>query len=117
MDVAVSVFFVELVAPLNPFLEGLFKPLPVLCTNGFTHGMKMRLDETVQVLSELRPESSTYSEPGDDLVELVLRQLPVKRLRARVEHVMPFSDLFHQMRHTVLRLGWLSEAKVCACLL
>jgi len=47
MDEGVSIFFVKLVAALNTFLEGLFKLLPVLCTNGFTHGMKVGLDEPV----------------------------------------------------------------------
>src|SRR6266516_6684218 len=104
MDEAVSVLLVELITTLNPFLEGLFKPLPVLCTNGFAHEMEMCLDETVQVFSELRPESGADSEEGDDLVELVLCQLPVERFRGIVEDVISFSDLFHQMRHTVLRL-------------
>src|SRR6266568_4835497 len=105
MDVAVSVLFVEFIAAVNPFLEGLFKPLPVLQMNGFGHGMKMCFDEPVQVLGELWPESGAYSEEGDDLVELVLCQLPVERFRRVVEDVIPFSNLFHQMRHTVLSLS------------
>ena len=110
MDEAVSVFFVELVAALNAFLEGLFKLPPVLCTNGFTHGMKMCFDEAVQVFSELWPESSAYSEEGDDLVELVLCKIPVERPRGVVEDMIPFSNLLHQMGHSVLSFRQLFEA-------
>src|SRR5438445_10962781 len=110
MDVCVSIFFVQLVAVLNTFLEGLFKLLPVLRTNGFTHGMKMHFDEAVQVFGELWPESSAYSEEGDDLVELVLCQLPVERSRGVVENMIPFSNLLHQMGHSVLSFRQLFEA-------
>lgn len=110
MDEAVSVFFVELVAALNAFLEGLFKLPPVSCTNGFTHGMKMCFDEAVQVFSELWPESSAYSEERDDLVELVLCKLPVERPRGVVEDMIPFSNLLHQMGHSVLSFRQLFEA-------
>jgi len=95
MDVSVSVFFVELIASLNTFLEGLFKSPPVLRTNSLTQRMKMCFYEAVQVFGELRPESRAYSEEGDDLVELVLCELPVERLRSVVEDVIPFSNLFH----------------------
>src|SRR4029077_4272464 len=110
MDVAVSEFFVELIAGLNPFGEGVFKSLPIFCPNRFTHGMKMSPDELVQVFSELWPESGAYSEEGDDVVELILCELPVERFRSVVEDVISFSNLFHQMSHTVLSLRQLFEA-------
>src|SRR5712691_5526469 len=110
MDEAVSVFFVELIAALNAFLEGFFESPPVLRTNGLTHGMKMRFDETIQVVSELWPESSAYSEEGDDLVELVLCKLPVERPRGVVEDMIPFSNLLHQVGHSVLSFRQLFEA-------
>ena len=110
MDEAVSVFFVELIAALNASLEGFFKSPPVLSTNSFTHGMKMRFDEAVQVFSEFWPEGSTYSEEGDDLVELVMCQLPVERSRSVVEDMIPFSNFFHQVGHSVLSFRQLLEA-------
>src|SRR6267143_904776 len=101
MDEAVSVFFVELVAGLNPLLEFLFKLPPVLYANCLAHGMKVCFDETVQVFGELWPESGAYSEESDDLVKLVLRQLPVERLRSIVKNMIPFPNLFHKMGHAV----------------
>ena len=110
MDEAVSIFFVKLVAALNAFLEGFFESPPVLCTNGFTHGMKMRFDEAIQIFSELWPESSPYSEEGDDLVELVLCQLPVERFRSIVEDMISFPNFLHQVGHSVLSFRQLFEA-------
>jgi len=107
---AVSVFLVELVAALDALLEGLFKSLPILCANCVVHGMKMRLYECIQVFSELRPESGAYPEKSDDLVELVLRELPIERLGSVVENMIPFSNLLHQMCHPMLSLGKLFEA-------
>ena len=110
MDEAISVLLVELVTALNTFLERLLKSPPVLCANGLRHGMKMRFYESVQVFSELWPEGGAYSEEGDDLVELILGELPVERLCSVVEDVIPFSNLLHQMCHAVLSLGQLLEA-------